>query len=84
MKITLKNKIALGLIAATIITNPLPGQYVLQGLDTVFAWMFAHMAWITLITAVYMIGLIFLNMWETREKVTVPKGKTKTQAYIKT
>lgn len=85
MKIT-KEKVGLILVGAMFITNPLTGQYVLTLLDEAFREMFIYASWVTLVAAVYMIGLLGFYMWKSREVVkTTPKAKKSPKvAYIET
>lgn len=80
------NKYKIGLVigACAVITNPLSGQYVLNGLDRAFSVMFSYGAYITLVAGFYFMGLMFWGLWVSREKTnTEPKGKVKVD-YIET
>lgn len=82
-KIT-KERLALVLLVAMLLTNPLTGQYVLQGLDWAFQQMFLYGAWVTLVATIYLIGLM-AYYYRRSQKINIPaKGKKKSQAYITT
>lgn len=78
MKVT-KEKTGLVLIVATILTNPLTGQYVLTGLDMLFQLFFVYGSWVSLAASVYIVGLILWYMYQSREVVNIPSKKHKTQ-----
>lgn len=81
MKIT-KEKIGLSLMVAALITNPLSGQYVLNGLDWLFMQMFRYGAWVSLIAGVYVSGLLFYYIYQSG-RVNVPKSG-KSSKFIET
>lgn len=70
MKIT-KEKIGLVLLAATIITNPLPGQYVEDAISRTFQLMFLYGYWISLVTAGYAV-VIFFIYYHQSTRVNIP------------
>ncbi len=77
-----KEKIGAGLLILVIMTNPLTGQYVFKAFD----YAFRESAWLTLLGAVYGIGLIAYNTWNSREKNNIPSlfSKTIHQKYKET
>jgi hypothetical protein len=78
-----KEGIAIILLLASVITNPLTGQYINQGIDWVFTQMFLYGAYISLVTAVYLIGLmVYLYIKST--KVNIPKSKKSTAKFLET
>lgn len=56
--IKLRDKIALVLLVAMLVTNPLTGQFIQQGVVWSFDQLFLQGAWISLIAAVYLIALM--------------------------
>lgn len=86
MKNNKKEKIALILLGAMLVTNPLTNQYLLRFIDWALIGATKYTVWITLAASAYIVGLLGFYMWQSRSVVkTTPKGKkTKTQAYIPT
>lgn len=82
-KVGIKEKIAVGSLGAMLVSNPLTGQYVLQGLDWLFSQMFVYGAYVSIATTVYLVGL---GAWyyHKSEQVNIPsKAKaTKAQRYL--
>lgn len=60
-KLPTSKKIALVLIMAMAVSHPVTGQYVLQALDWGFSQIFIYGAWVSVVTAAY---LIALGAWE--------------------
>lgn len=81
-KVQLKEKIALALLVAMLVTNPLTGQYVLDGIEYAFTQLFIYGAYVSIVATVYLLGLgVFY--YAKLNKVNIPaKGKNKTQQYI--
>lgn len=73
-KIPLKDKVAIVLILAMVVTNPFLGQYVLDGLDWAFQQMFLRSAWVSLVGASYLLGLTGYNSVKST-KTHIPKTK---------
>ena len=71
MKVT-KEKMGLALMGTALVTNPLSGQYVLDGLDWLFSIMFRHGAFVSLIAGIYVAWLLMYQMYTT-SRVNVPK-----------
>lgn len=75
MKVT--DKMAFMSVAVILITMPVSGQYVLEGLDWVFMQMFSRGTFVTVGAAVYLMGYIMWKMYETRERVNIPVKPSK-------
>lgn len=71
VNIKLKEKLALGLLVAMLLTNPLTGQYVLEGLDRAFSLAFQYGAYVSVVGTVYLMVLLGYYYWRS-ERVKVP------------
>lgn len=80
-----KEKVALLLVLAAIVTNPLTGQYVQLGIELLFTEFFRIGAWVSLVSGIYVCGLMGWHIWSTRDRVNIPKGAGKRAgSYIAT
>ena len=80
-----KEKIGLIVIVATILTNQLTGPYVQLAIELAFSQLFLLGAYVSLISGLYISGLIVWYMWNSRERTNVPKqSKGKAGKYILT
>lgn len=86
MRIT-KERIGLVLLGATLVTNPLTGQYVYMFMDIAFTAMFSVGAYIALVAGIYVGILMSVSLYK-ESRVNVPKkshkAKVPSSAYIKT
>ena len=81
-KLPIKEKAAVGVLLAMLLTNPLTGQYVLGALDWVFQQMFFYGAYVGIVGTLYLIGLGgFYYVKLNRVEIPV-KSKKKTEKYI--
>lgn len=79
MKVPSKEKVGLVLITATIITNPLTNQYIIDGITRFLVFISRNSgAYVTLVTAAYFIGFIFYSLWMSRERTNIPQKSAKT------
>lgn len=84
-RIPLKERIAVILILAMLVTNPLTGQYINLAIDWVFQQLFIYGSWIGIAGSVYIAGLLFYNNYKAaRLNVPAKTHKTKAQAYLET
>lgn len=67
-----RSKITIAMAIAMLITNPLTGQYVVAFTDWLFEQMFTYGAWITVVACAWIIGVLLLNVWETRPRTNIP------------
>lgn len=82
-QVPLKHKVGAVLLLAALVSNPLTGQYVLDAIERAFTELFIYGAWVSLVFTLY---LLVMGAWAyyKLDPVKIPKGKTKTQAYIET
>lgn len=81
----IKEKVALLLTVAMLVTNPVTGQYVQIAMELAFNQLFLIGSYVSLVAGVYICGLIAWNMYASREKVNIPKhSKGKAGKYILT
>lgn len=80
-----KEKIGLLLVLAALVTNPLTGQYILDGLELLFTQFFLFGPWVSLVSGIYVCGLIAWHMYSSREQVHIPRTHKKSAGkYIAT
>lgn len=78
-----KEKLGLLLVVAAIVTNPLTGQYVLEALEMLFTQFFRAGAYVSLASGIYVCGLLAWHMYQSRERVNIPKvGNKPAGKYI--
>lgn len=80
----LLDKLALGAVGVIVITNPASGQVILDGLESIFKLIFQFGSPINFVASILLVGYVLYKIYDGREKVTIPKKKTKTQAYLET
>ena len=73
-----KEGIAVILVLASLITNPLTGQYIEQGISWAFEQMFRHGSYISLIAGVYVIGLMTYT-YIRADRLNIPTKYTHTK-----
>jgi hypothetical protein len=90
-RLPVKERIALALLLAMLVTNPLTGQYVATGIDKLFGLLFGYGSYVSIVGATYVLGLgVFYYARDVHyvadKRVKLPgKGvATQTQAYIET
>lgn len=83
--LTLRNadRLAVVMLLAMLVTNPLTGQYILQGLEWLFQQLFSLGAYVNLWGSFLVLVVAVLHYFKS-ERVTLPKGNTVTQKYIET
>ena len=70
------DKIALGAVGVALITNPLTGQYILEGLDWGFQQIFLRGAYVNLVATVIIFIWVMGMLYRTRSQTKIPaKGK---------
>lgn len=55
--IKLKERVALIMVVAMLITNPLTGQYVDQAIEAGFTFLFRNSSYVAIVGTVYLLGL---------------------------
>ncbi len=79
------NKLWLIAVLAAIVTNPLTGQYVQLAIELAFAQLFMLGDEVSLVAGGFTCGMIVWNMWNSRDRVNIPKhGNKPAGKYIAT
>lgn len=81
----IKEKIGLALVSAMLLTNPVTSQFVELTIEKVFNRLVMVGAYVTLAAGIYAVGYMAWNIWDSRERVNIPKhSKGKAGKYILT
>ncbi len=72
------NKITLGAMGVALVTNPLTGSVILEGLEKGFALVFKYGSPINLIASLIVCVWLVWTMWNSREQVSIPVKSKKT------
>lgn len=82
-KIPIKERVALLMFLAVIITNPLTSQFVVQGILLVFDELVKYGNYVILVAASYGMALVFWHIFQLEETKTKPKATKKPKNGMK-
>lgn len=83
--IPIKERIAVVMLLAVIVTNPLTSQYVLRAILRLFDELMLYGAWVTMVACSYAIALFAWHWFQSEQtKIPAKTKKVKSQDYIAT
>jgi hypothetical protein len=74
------DKVVMGAVLVAVITNPVSGGYILEGLEYGFGWIFRYASPVNFLALGIVALYIAVKMWESRDTTKIPAKTKKTKS----